>query len=297
MAQDMCKICRRCLLKWLHFALRTLSPQDLGAVPLHAAVVQQGAAHGARAGAKDPGREPPSRFHPLIACPSSSQSLLVCLSELVVVRSLLLQHCRASGHCVGDGGNGGDGWHPRGCCQSTHPEFSSSRGVDVEQMWLCWGGARIPVLCQRIPGEGRSSASQNRGCTKLPWGISKHTHKHFALPQCWHWSMREAAVLSHVPTMRTPPLLFSPSNLAAWSRTQNVMQETKPTWKFSRGNLFSIPVKAIQIFCQWQKWRFFFFVAQKATDFVELSEHFTYLLHFSHFCSEVPILLRRGRPC
>ena len=60
------------------------------------------------------GQELPSHFHPLIAYLSSSQSLQVRLSEFVVVCSPLLQHCRASGHNVGDGAKGGDGWHPQG---------------------------------------------------------------------------------------------------------------------------------------------------------------------------------------
>lgn len=140
------------------------------------------------------------------------------MSEFGVVYNSLLQHCRATGYDVGDAADGGIAGTPRACREPTHPEFNSFRNADVEQMWLCLGGARIPALCQRLPGKEGRSTSQNSGCAKLLWGVSKHTHKHLVLLRCWHWSMHEAAAgLPHVPTMCTTSLLcvfsFRPGSL------------------------------------------------------------------------------------
>lgn len=173
-----------------------------------------------------------------IAHSSSLQSLQVPLPEFVAVCSPL--HCRTSGHSVAHGTNGGGmAGTPKGCCEPTHLKQISFGSVDMEQMWLCLDGARIPALCWSIPGKGGGkSRGQDSGCAKLLWGISKQTHKRFAPRQCLRCSTREAAGLPRVPTMCTTPLFcvlsFRPGSLEqntklnGWNKTHLKIFKRKP---------------------------------------------------------------------
>lgn len=86
--------------------------------------------------------------------------------------------------------------------------------------------------------------------------------------------------------------------LQAWCRTQNVRDETKPTWKPLRGNLLSSPATAMQTFLsdRSEVFPFFFFFFPFFFWFIGIEKKssydrwafLVYLLKFLHFCAYVP---------